>query len=101
MKNTLLIASLLFPVVSYAQQPPKYQANSECSQVQSLATSLATLKNNGATMSDLIEIKGMSKDGNGVVGNMAIVLFDMHSKGSNAEQFGKKMFVRCMKSNGY
>jgi hypothetical protein len=101
MKNILIILFMILPAASYAQQPPKSQANRECRQVESLATSIATLKNNGATLSDVIQAKNMARDGNGIMGDMALVLFDMHTKGANPNIFGKKMFERCMKSNGY
>ncbi len=84
-----------------AQQPPKWQALNECNKARELSKQIAEIKNNGATKGEIYTIKSISSDGNGIMGDLALVFFDMHTKGYSVEKFSKRMYQRCMHSNGY
>lgn len=99
-KHFILLSIFLFNSV-HAQQPPKWQAINECSQARQLSKKIAEIKNNGATKSEIYTIKSMSIDGSGIIGDLALVFFDMHTKGTSAEKFSTQMYQRCMQSNGY
>ena len=99
--NCIIISLLALFTSANAQQPPKQQALYECNQAKELSKQIAELKNNGATKSDIITVASMASDGAGIMGDLALVFFDMHKKGANAEKFSKTMHQRCMRSNGY
>lgn len=101
MKN--YISALLFfaTTSTFAVQPPKWQAIQECNQAKELAEQIAGVKNIGATKRDIAQIASMSNDGDGIVGDLSLVLFDMHKKGSNPQKFATRVHQRCMRSNGY
>jgi hypothetical protein len=101
MKKHLFLLSLFFATSVFAQQPPKWQALKECNQAQELAKQIAVIKNSGATRSDISQIRSMASDGMGIMGDLALVFFDMHKKDSNADKFSIRMYERCMRSNGY
>ena len=101
MKQYLFLLSLVFTVGVFAQQPPRWQAVKECSEAKELAKGIAQIKNSGATRSDISTIQSMASDGQGIMGDIALMLFDMHKKGGNADKFSISMYKRCMRSNGY
>lgn len=101
MKKHLILLPLFLLNSVYAQQPPKWQAINECNQARQLSKQIAEIKNNGAAKIDIHTIKSMSSDGDGIMGDLAVVFFDMHTKGASAEKFSKRMYQRCMRSNGY
>ena len=101
MKKHFIILMIFFSASIHAQQPPKWQAINECNQAKKLSEQIAELKNNGATKSYIRTVISMSSDGNGVMGDLALVFFDMHKKGTGSENFSKRMYQRCMHSNGY
>lgn len=101
MKKYFIFLPLFLLNSVHAQQPPKWQALNECNQARELSKQIAEIKNNGATKSEIYTIKSISSDGNGIMGDLALVFFDMHTKGSSAEKFSKRMYQRCMHSNGY
>lgn len=86
---------------AYAQKPPKWQAESECAQAKQLSEKIAELKNQGATKSDIKTVVSMSSDGAGIMGDLALVFFDLHKKGNSPAKFSVSMNQRCMRSNGY
>ena len=101
MNKHILLLSLLVTASVFAQQPPKWQAVKECNQAKELAKQIAEIKNSGATRSDISQIRLMASDGQGVIGDLAVVFFDMHNKGNNSDKFATRMYQRCMRSNGY
>ena len=84
-----------------AQQPPRSQALRECGQVKELAEHIASLKNMGATKGNINQVILMSSDGQGIMGDMAMILYDKHKKGNSPDKFSLSMYQRCMRSNGY
>jgi hypothetical protein len=101
MNKHILLLSLLISTSVFAQQPPKWQAVKECNQAKELAKQIAEIKNSGATINDISQIQSMASDGQGIMGDLAIVFFDMHNKGNNSNKFATRMYQRCMRSNGY
>ena len=101
MKKHILLLLFFVAANVFAQQPSKWQATKECNEAKELAKQIAAIKNNGATRSDISQIRSMSNDGQGVLGDLSIVFFDMHNKGSSSDKFATRMYQRCMRSNGY
>lgn len=101
MKKYFIFISLFLSYGVSAQQPPKWQAINECNQLKQLSKQIAEIKNNGATKEDIYTIKSMSSDGDGIMGDLALAFFDMHTKGTSTENFSKYIYQRCMRSNGY
>ena len=101
MKKHFILLPLFLLNSVQAQQPPKWQAINDCNQARQLSNQIAEIKNNGAKKSEIYKIKSMSSDGGGIMGDLALVFFDMHTKGTSAENFSTHMYQRCMHSNGY
>lgn len=101
MKKHFFLLLLVFTTSVFAQQPPKWQALKECNQAKELAKQIAEIKNSGATKSDISQIRSMASDGQGIIGDLALVFFDMHKKNDNVDKFSTRMYQKCMRSNGY
>ena len=101
MKKHFIILMIFFSASIYAQQPPKWQAINECNQAKKLYEQIAELKNNGANKSDCRTVISMSSEGNGVMGDLALVFFYIHKKRIGSDKCSKRMYQRCMHSNGY
>lgn len=102
MRSCYFIIGLIFMLGNAnSQQPPKWQAIDECKQARQLAKQIAEAKNEGVTKRSIHLINSVASDGRGIMGDLALVFFDMHTKGASPSNFEARMYQRCMRSNGY